>query len=50
LFLFAVKGSSKHDILDALERRGSSSCDVEYRVAMAQVYRIARFRLESIFD
>ncbi len=46
-FLFAVKGSGKHDILTALERRVSSSRDEEYRVALAQVYRIARFRIES---
>ena len=49
-FLFAVKGSTKHDILDALERRVSSSEDEEYRMALTQVYRIAKFRLESIFD
>lgn len=47
-FLFAVKGSSKHDILDTLERRVSAARDEEYRVALAQVYRIARFRIESI--
>jgi 2-oxo-4-hydroxy-4-carboxy-5-ureidoimidazoline decarboxylase len=49
-FLFAVKGSSKHDILDALERRASSSRDEEYRVALAQVCRIARLRIESILS
>jgi 2-oxo-4-hydroxy-4-carboxy-5-ureidoimidazoline decarboxylase len=49
-FLFAVKGSSKHDILAALERRVASSRDEEYRVALAQVYRIARFRIESILS
>lgn len=49
-FLFAVKGSSKHDILNVLERRVSSSREEEFRVALAQVYRIAKFRLESIFD
>ena len=49
-FLFAVKGSSNHDILDALERRVSSSRDEEYSVALAQVYRIARFRIESILS
>ncbi len=48
-FLFAVKGSSKHDILGALERRVLSSRDEEYRVALTEVYRIAKFRLESIF-
>jgi 2-oxo-4-hydroxy-4-carboxy-5-ureidoimidazoline decarboxylase len=47
-FLFAVKGSSKHEILDALERRLRSSREEEYRVALAQVYRIARFRIESV--
>ena len=47
-FLFAVKGSTKHDILDALERRARSSREEEYLVALDQVYRIARFRLEDI--
>jgi 2-oxo-4-hydroxy-4-carboxy-5-ureidoimidazoline decarboxylase len=46
-FLFAVKGSTKHDILDALERRVRSSREEEYQVALDQVYRIARFRLEE---
>jgi OHCU decarboxylase len=49
-FLFAVQGSSKHDILDALERRSSSSRDEEYQVALAQVYRIARIRIEGILS
>ena len=46
-FLFAVKGSTKHDILDAIERRVQSSRELEYRVALEQVYRIARYRLED---
>ena len=46
-FLFAVKGSTKHDILEALERRARSSREEEYLVALDQVYRIARFRLED---
>ena len=49
-FLFAVKGSGKHDILDALERRVPASRDEEYRVALTQVYRIAKFRIESILS
>jgi len=44
-FLFAVKGSTKHDILNALQRRLSSSCDEEFGEALRQVYRIAAFRL-----
>ena len=46
-FLYAVKGSTSHDILNALERRLSSLRDVEYAEALRQVYRIARFRLEQ---
>lgn len=46
-FLFAVRGSTKHDILEAMERRARSSQDEEYLVALDQVYRIARFRLED---
>jgi 2-oxo-4-hydroxy-4-carboxy-5-ureidoimidazoline decarboxylase len=49
-FLFAVKGSTKHDILDAFERRLASSREEEFRVALTQVYRIARFRMESILS
>jgi 2-oxo-4-hydroxy-4-carboxy-5-ureidoimidazoline decarboxylase len=47
-FLHAVKGSDKFAILEALERRLSSSREDEFQEALRQVYRIARFRLESI--
>ena len=47
-FLYAVKGSTKHDILSALERRLPSTRDVEHQEALRQVYRIARFRLEDV--
>ena len=46
-FLFAVKGSTKDDILRALERRLKASPAEEFRVALEQVSRIARFRLED---
>jgi len=46
-FLYAVKGSTRHDILNALERRLSSPRDAEHQEALRQVYRIARFRLED---
>jgi 2-oxo-4-hydroxy-4-carboxy-5-ureidoimidazoline decarboxylase len=49
-FLYAVKGSTKHDILSALGQRVGSSPQQEYRVALDQVYRIARFRLEDILS
>lgn len=46
-FLYAVKGSTKHDILNALERRLSSTRDIEHQEALRQVCRIARFRLQE---
>jgi OHCU decarboxylase len=49
-FLYAVKGSGKFAILVALERRLGSLPDNEFAEALRQVYRIARFRLESIID
>jgi 2-oxo-4-hydroxy-4-carboxy-5-ureidoimidazoline decarboxylase len=48
-FLYAVKGSTKHDIFGALERRLPSTRDIEQAEALRQVYRIARFRLEEVF-
>jgi 2-oxo-4-hydroxy-4-carboxy-5-ureidoimidazoline decarboxylase len=49
-FLYAVKGSTKHDILSALERRLPSTRDAEQGEALRQVYRIARFRLEEVIS
>jgi len=46
-FLFAVRGSTKHDILQALVRRLRNTPEEEYREALRQVYRIARFRIEE---
>ena len=47
-FLFAVKGSTKEDVLKALEARVGRSRDEELAEALRQVYRIARFRLEDV--
>jgi 2-oxo-4-hydroxy-4-carboxy-5-ureidoimidazoline decarboxylase len=47
-FLYAVKGSDKFAILEALGRRLESTKEDELREARGQVYRIARFRLEGI--
>jgi 2-oxo-4-hydroxy-4-carboxy-5-ureidoimidazoline decarboxylase len=46
-FLFAVKGSTKHDILRALERRLESAPEAEFPEALRQVHRIAEFRLRD---
>jgi OHCU decarboxylase len=47
-FLLAVKGSTKHDILRALQARMVATPEDEFREALKQVYRIARFRLEGL--
>ena len=46
-FLFAVKGSTKHDVLAALAARVTRSREQEFAEALQQVYKIARFRLEE---
>jgi 2-oxo-4-hydroxy-4-carboxy-5-ureidoimidazoline decarboxylase len=47
-FLYAVKGSSKLRIIQALESRLLSTPEEEFQEALKQVYRIAHFRLEDI--
>jgi 2-oxo-4-hydroxy-4-carboxy-5-ureidoimidazoline decarboxylase len=49
-FLFAVKGSTKLQILDALERRLPRDAGEEFAEALRQVYRIAEFRLQALLD
>ena len=46
-FLFAVKGSTVATILSALERRLEAPPEDEFQEALAQVYRIASFRLRD---
>ena len=47
-FLFAVKGSTKYDILEALERRVGEDPAREFQEALRHVHQIALFRLEDI--
>ena len=47
-FLYAVKGSTKYDILRALDQRLKSTPSDEFRQALKQVYRIALFRLQDV--
>ena len=46
-FLFAVKGSGKSAIMEALRRRASADAEQELAEALSQVCRIAWFRLET---
>jgi 2-oxo-4-hydroxy-4-carboxy-5-ureidoimidazoline decarboxylase len=47
-FLFAVKGCTAAQVLDALAARVSAPAVDEFAEAMRQVARIARFRLEAL--
>jgi len=47
-FLYAVKGSTKYDILRSLERRLGKASEEEFHEALEQVYRIALFRLQGL--
>ena len=47
-FLFAVKGSTKHDVLAALMARLPATVDEEFAKALRQVSRIAWFRLQDV--
>src|SRR6185503_20165261 len=42
-FLYAVKGSTKHDILKALEARLQGEPESELATALGQTHRIAQF-------
>ena len=44
-FIYAVKGATKHDILQAFETRLGATQGEEFMTALTQVLRIIRFRL-----
>ena len=46
-FIYAVKGSTKHDIIQALETRLASTPTAELDTALKQIERIAWFRLSD---
>ncbi len=47
-FIFAVKGATKDQILAEFERRVKNDPAVELEMALAQIGRIFRFRLEDL--
>lgn len=46
-FIFAVKGATKHQIIDSFEKRVHNSKEDEFAMALTQVMRIFRFRIED---
>ena len=46
-FIFAVKGASKHQILEGFAERVNHTPEQEFAIALAQICRIFRFRIED---
>lgn len=49
-FILAVRGRSRGEILEAFRRRVGNDRDDEFAEALEQVHRIARLRLEAMFE
>ncbi len=49
-FIYAVRGSTKYDVLRALEQRLQASMELERATALEQIGRIAQFRLADIIQ
>lgn len=49
-FIMAVKGSNRHQILGAFEVRIKNDADAEFKQAVAEINKIALFRLEALAD
>ena len=47
-FLYAVKGSGKAAVFEALRTRSEATHEIEFEEALWQVFRIARYRLEEL--
>ena len=48
VFIMAVRGRTKQEILEAFERRLNHSPEAEFAAALTQIERIALLRLEQI--
>ena len=48
-FVVAVKGLTRHQILDRVEARLANARDAEFRTCLAEIGKIARFRLDAMF-
>jgi OHCU decarboxylase len=49
-FIIAVKGLTRGEILAAFAARLESDAETEFATAIAQIHRIAGFRLAALFD
>ena len=46
-FIFAVKGATKHQIMNSFAERVNNTVDDEFAMALRQISRIFRFRIED---
>ena len=49
-FILAVKGKDKNDIRASLQSRIAHDLETEFETALAEIEKIARFRLEALFS
>lgn len=49
-FILAVRGKNKHEIYLAMKTRISSNKEVEFEVALTEIYKIALLRLKEIIN
>lgn len=49
-FIIAVKGRSRHQIMDAIEERLHNDRSAEFSTSLDQIAQIARFRLEALLS
>ena len=48
-FVVAVKGLTRHQIMDRVEARLANDRDTEFRTCLNEIGKIARFRLDAMF-
>ncbi|ATE60194.1 2-oxo-4-hydroxy-4-carboxy-5-ureidoimidazoline decarboxylase [Thauera sinica] len=48
-FVIAVKGLTRHQIMDAVEARLANDRDTEFSACLREIGKIARFRLDAMF-
>ena len=49
-FIKAVKGSNRFEILEAFKERLENDADAEFKTALEEIKKIARFRLQDILQ
>jgi len=49
-FIMAVKGSNRHQIFEAFEVRIKNDEETEFKQAVAEINKIARFRLDALAE